>query len=536
MKKILYWLGDRSGWSDVQKTLLDRKIPKPGKWGWLYTLGSATLSVFLLQVVTGILLGMSYSPSPDHAYESIQYIMTEVPMGAFIRGLHKWGATAMIILVALHMIRVFVMASYKKPRELTWIAGIFLLLGAFGLGFTGYLLPWDQKAYWATAVGANIAEQAPFLGPIIAKVLKGGNELGALTLSRFYAFHVLVLPTFMALLIGLHLFLVIYHGISAPPHKRGEPAPDYYRLKEEGKSFYPYSVFKDVVGVLVVFGIIFTLAAIFGAELESPANPTDNSYNPRPEWYFLFLFQMLKLFPGSLETLAAVVLPTILLVVLFLIPFLDRGEKRHPVARPAWMGLGLASLCTFLWFTYQGWKSPLLNPQIEKSPMIVKGEKLYSDLRCSYCHQMKGVGGDVGSDLTKTVSKRSDQWLDEHFRKPRALVPGSLMPEMNLLDEEIQSLIAYLRDVGGGGASVTRALKVYEENCQVCHQLHGRGGEVGPDLSTVGHFRETTWIQAYIENPQGLNPDSIMPEFASSLSKEDLENVSRYLAAQKESE
>ena len=533
MGALSEWMKAHSGWNDIRQTLLDRKIPKPGRWGWLYTLGSATLAVFLLQIVTGTLLGMNYSPSPDHAYDSIRYIMTHVPLGSFVRGLHKWGASAMILLLLLHMMRIFFMGSYKNPRQLTWIVGVFLLMGGFGLGFTGYLLPWDQKAYWATAVGTHIAQQAPFLGPLIAKVLKGGEELGALTLTRFYAFHVLVLPTFMLLLIGLHLFWVVYHGISAPPHPKGTEEPDYATLKAEGKSFYPYSIFKDVVVVGLVLGILFFLAAHYGAGLEDPVDPNDSSYNPRPEWYFLFLFQALKLFPGSLETLAAIVLPTLLVAGLLLLPWLDRGNKRHPFARPFWTTTGVLAAAAFVWLSVQGWKSPLLNPQIEKSPMVLQGKKLYTDLNCAYCHSMKGVGGTIGPELLLVISGRSDEWLAEHFRKPKSKNPTSIMPELNLLEEEIQALIAYLREVGGGGASIAGAMKVYEENCQSCHRYKGRGEDVGPDLGQIGNFREMSWIKAYIQNPQALNPNSIMPEFKGSLTADEIDNMARFLAAQK---
>ena len=533
MRTVLGWFQNRFGWPDIQQTLLDRKIPRPGKWAWAYTLGSATLAVFLLQIITGVLLGMNYYPSPDHAYESIRYIMTQVPMGAFIRGLHKWGASVMIVLIFLHLFRVYVMASYKAPRELTWIAGIFLLLGAFGLGFTGYLLPWDQKAYWATAVGANISSQAPFLGPAVATVLKGGAELGALTLTRFYAFHVLALPIFMVLFIGIHLFLVVYHGISAPPQARGEKAPDYKELKAKGKSFFPYSVFKDVVMVLLVFAVIFFLSAHFGADLEDPADPTDSSYNPRPEWYFLFLFQSLKLFPGSLEYLAAIVLPTLMLLFLIFIPFMDRGEKRHPFARPFWIGGGCVVAGFVVLLSYQGWKSPLVNPRIERNPLVLQGQRIYGELHCAHCHSIKGEGGNVGPDLSTAVAGRSDEWLDEHFRKPQQMIHGSAMPELNLLDEEIQALIAYLRDIGGGGISYAKAAKIFEENCQTCHRLRGRGGDMGPRLDGIGNFHNGDWLKQYIQNPQSMNKDSEMPGFESTLNPEDIETLARFLSSQK---
>lgn len=217
MKRLANWLDDRLQIRAIKEKLLDRKIPKGV--GWIYTLGSVSLFLFILQAVTGILLAMNYSPSPDHAHESIYYIMHSVPMGDVIRSLHHWGASFMVIAVTLHMLRVFFMGSYKYPREMTWMVGVVIWLIVMGFGFTGYLLPWDQKAYWATMVGANIAQQAPGLGSAIADVLRGGDMLGAVTLTRFYAVHVLILPAFILLLVGVHLWMVIRQGISAPPER-----------------------------------------------------------------------------------------------------------------------------------------------------------------------------------------------------------------------------------------------------------------------------------------------------------------------------
>ena len=214
-KRILDWLDDKSGWRKLNEALLLRKIP--GNINWAYTLGSMLAFTFILQAVTGMLLAMHYSPSPDHAYQSIQYLSDNVPMGAIIRGIHHWAASAMVVLAALHLLRVFFMAAYKHPRQLTWITGVALLLVVIGLGFTGYLLPWDQKAYWATMVGSKIASTTPVLGALMGKILKGGEELGAVTLTRFYAIHVLVLPGIFLVLVAVHLFLVVWHGISAPP-------------------------------------------------------------------------------------------------------------------------------------------------------------------------------------------------------------------------------------------------------------------------------------------------------------------------------
>lgn len=212
------WLDRRLGWRDVWSAIFLRKIPKVN---WLYTLGSATLFVAVLQMITGILLTIYYVPTPDQAYESVQYITNQLPMGWFIRGLHHWGASAMVVLSVLHMLRVIFYGAYKFPREVTWFTGVVLLLVVIGFGFTGYLLPWDQKAFWATTVGTRIAGVAPVIGNIALKIMRGGEELSAITLVRFFGVHVWVLPLTLIVLIGVHLFLVIRNGISAVP-KKGE--------------------------------------------------------------------------------------------------------------------------------------------------------------------------------------------------------------------------------------------------------------------------------------------------------------------------
>jgi quinol-cytochrome oxidoreductase complex cytochrome b subunit len=212
------WLDERVGWRRVWEAIFLRKIPKVN---WLFTLGSASLFVVLNQMITGILLTIYYVPTPDHAYDSVQYITTQVPAGWLIRGLHHWGASAMVVLVVLHMIRVIIYGAYKYPREVTWFTGIFLFLLTIGFGFTGYLLPWDQKAYWATTVGTRIAGTPPFIGDTILRIIRGGAELSAITLARFFGVHVWVLPAILVLFLAIHLYLIIRNGISAVP-KRNE--------------------------------------------------------------------------------------------------------------------------------------------------------------------------------------------------------------------------------------------------------------------------------------------------------------------------
>ena len=216
-KKLFAWLDERLGLTDLYKATLDRPEPKGNWWN---TLGSASLFLFLLQGATGIFLSVYYTPSPDHAYDSIQYIMNGVAFGWLIRGIHHWGSSLMVLVVFIHMIRVFVTASYKYPRELTWVIGVGLLICTLGMGFTGYLLPWNQRAYWATTVGTSIAGTVPFIGPFIQNALRGGTDLSALTLSRFFAAHIWILPAALGGLIGVHIFLIIKHGESAFPDKQ----------------------------------------------------------------------------------------------------------------------------------------------------------------------------------------------------------------------------------------------------------------------------------------------------------------------------
>ncbi|MEW6093633.1 MAG: cytochrome b N-terminal domain-containing protein [Chloroflexota bacterium] len=214
--KLFTWFDERLGLNDLYKATLDRPEPRGNWWN---TLGSASLFLFVMQGLTGIFLTVYYTPSPDHAYDSIQYIMTGVQFGWLIRGIHHWGASLMVMVVFIHMLRVFATASYKYPRELTWLIGVGLLLLTLGMGFTGYLLPWNQKAYWATTVGTAIAGSVPWAGEFILKALRGGTDLNALTLSRFFSAHIWILPLLLTGLIGVHIFLIIKHGESAFPDK-----------------------------------------------------------------------------------------------------------------------------------------------------------------------------------------------------------------------------------------------------------------------------------------------------------------------------
>jgi quinol-cytochrome oxidoreductase complex cytochrome b subunit len=215
-QKVLTWLDERLGLQTIYDTVFDRKVPKVN---WWFTLGSASLFLFVMQAVTGIFLTVYYVPSPDKAYDSIQYIMNGVAFGWLIRGIHHWGASLMVIIVFAHMLRTFFYAAYKYPRELTWLTGVVLFLSTIGMGFTGYLLPWNQRAYWATTVGTEIVATVPFIGDFLMRVLRGGSDLSAVTLARFFSVHIWFLPAIIAIMIGIHMYLIIRLGISMVPGK-----------------------------------------------------------------------------------------------------------------------------------------------------------------------------------------------------------------------------------------------------------------------------------------------------------------------------
>ena len=327
--------------------------PLPKHINLLFSFGSLAMFLLLLQAATGAFLAFYYSPSPEHAHNAVTYISTEVPFGAFVRGLHHWGASAMVIIVVLHLLRVVLYSSYKAPRELTWIFGVLLLLIVLGFGFTGYLLPWDEKAYWATVVGVEISSTAPVLGDFVAKVMRGGSEIGAVTLARFYALHTIWLPWLVFGLVGVHLFFVRYYGSSGTPKNTPEEM-------KAGKPFYPHQVFEDVVGMLILFVILAAVALFVPVPLEDVADPTNADYDPRPEWYFLFLFQLLKYFQGPFEVIGTFVIPTVGMLLLLFLPFLDRSERAVLWKRPIALTVTSVSVIAIVVLTILGGTSKKL--------------------------------------------------------------------------------------------------------------------------------------------------------------------------------
>jgi ubiquinol-cytochrome c reductase cytochrome b subunit len=428
------WLDSRLNLQAVERSLLDEPIP--GGASWIYVFGSATLFLFILQAITGMFLAVYYAPTPDHAYDSVQFIESQVTFGWFVRGLHHWGASGMVVAVGLHMLQVFLFGAFKPPREMMWMVGVVLFLLVMVFAFTGYLLPWDQTAYWATQVGINMVGTVPLVGEFLMKVMRGGETLGALTLSRFFAVHVLFLPALIVMGIMLHLFILRRVGPAGPW--------DEQKAATGSETFYPRQVYMDAVVMLGVFGVLALLAVLVPFPLTDKANPSDTSFVPVPEWYFLFYYELLKHVHGPLEPIATWVLPMAAILVMLLWPFIDRQKTvRAPASRR--LGMTLAVLFLVGVFSLLGISLRNLYAVKRVDPGVAHGQALVEHLGCTGCHRIHGTGGAVGPDLSYVGDQRPDrEWHLKHFRDPQSVSPGSIMPKFPLKDQELQDLTSYM--------------------------------------------------------------------------------------------
>jgi ubiquinol-cytochrome c reductase cytochrome b subunit len=434
-KALLAWFDARLRVRETLLPMLRHPIPKgaAGPIGWWYVFGSASLTLLMLQIVTGIGLALVYVPSADQAFRSLQYLNYEQPWGWFLRSLHYWSGSAMTIMVAIHMTQVFLHGSYKYPRELTWIVGVFLLLLTLGMMFTGQILRWDTDAYWGVGIGASMAGRVPGLGPTLVHLLLGGPVIGGDTLSRFFALHVFVIPGLLLLMLAIHLWLVLKCGISAPP-VAGQPVdPKTYQEQYEkelksGEPFLGPAMLKDAFFSAVVVIAVIVIAALVGPKGPSePPDPVLAGANPRPDWPFLWLFGLLSLSPAGLETFIILVFPLLLIAGLLAVPIVSRRGERAPSRRPIAVLLVIVAWTTLGVLTYEGvtspwsptmdaWsRDPVPEAIVKKAtPVQLQGALVFQNKNCRNCHALEGQGGRRGPDLTAVGARLTrDQLIDQ---------------------------------------------------------------------------------------------------------------------------
>jgi ubiquinol-cytochrome c reductase cytochrome b subunit len=455
----LRWLEDRTGLGAFIAPIMTHKVPPSAKW--FYVFGSATLMFFSLQIVTGICLATLYAPSASNAYQNLVYIDTQVPFGWMLRALHGWSSNAMVAMMILHMVQVFLHATYKFPRELTWMVGVLLCLLTLALAFTGQVLRWDQDAYWGIGIGAAIADRIPFVGDWARGLLLGGPIISGETLSRFFALHVFVLPGITIALVGLHLVLVLRHGISEMP-KVGEPVdPATYReayekrIAKEGVPFWPDAAKRDMVFCGLALLALVAVALVAGPMgPKGIPDPTDIETNPRPDLPFLWIFGLVSLIPPASETAVMLIAPGVLIVGLILLPLFGNAGERAPSRRP-FMVLGVVLSATVLGIlTWEGAKSPW-SPVMDawssiptpveyvedRGPLELQGAVVVQNAQCRNCHELGGRGGKRGPALDDVATRLSYDQLIRQVQQG-----GGNMPAFgkNLTSAETEAVVRFL--------------------------------------------------------------------------------------------
>ena len=524
LRPVFDWLDSRTGFRAGLSHLLDE--PLPAGVGWWFVTGSMLLFLLGVQLLTGVILTMFYVPAPDHAHASVVYIMDTLPFGRILRGLHFFGASFIVVAAIIHMLRVVAFGAYKKPREVTWLTGVVLLLVIMAFALSGYLLPWDQKAYWATTVTINVARSGPF-GEFVAGLMRGGDSLGALTLLRWYSAHVFLLPACLIVFAVSHVYLMRRHGISGPVEPQDGPS----------LPFHPYQSARDTLAMALVFAALVGAAAMFPAPLDPVADPADASYVPRPEWYFLSLFQLLKYFPGPFEPVATVGVPGLVVGWLLALPFIDRTPGRRLRDRPmvavvfAVLGIGVATL------TSLGLRDSPSHSRPAWTPLARAGSVFVNDARCAGCHRDGGAGGPI-SELRST---HDPEWVRAHVSDPEILVPGSRKPPAGAMTAaQGYAVLSYMRRVWAKtgplppvSAGEHAAAVVLGRHCATCHMVDGEGASSAPDLSTVGRTRDAMWLKEWITDPSAVDPIASMPAFGEVLTDAEMDDVVAHLAGRR---
>jgi ubiquinol-cytochrome c reductase cytochrome b subunit len=460
------YIDDRTGVSDAIGPMMKHLAPRDARW-W-YVFGSAALCCFILQVVTGIGLAISYVPASGEAFQSLKYITDQAPLGSVLRGMHFFGASAMILIIGMHMVQVYLHAAYKYPREMNWMSGVVLLLFTLAMGFTGQLLRWDANGVWSAVVGAEQAARVPVIGPFLAHAILGGDTIGGATLTRFFVLHVFIFPAFIFAGVGLHMLLILRHGISEMP-KPGQPVvPSTYkrdyeaRLKKSGLPFWPYAIWRDTVFSLVVVVGIVVCAVVFGPPvLVTPPDPTTLNVNPGPDWYLMFYFAILSMLPAKLETWVILGGPLVVLTILMFFPlFFNKGE-RAPSRRPWAIAIVFLIVTSVMILTIYGDKSPwspdfgalplaTAVPSAPKSHSI--GAQVFYVKGCIYCHDVDGDGGHRGPNLSEVGDRLTAEELIIRINNG-----GYNMPAFagRISHDELSALVLFLRSQQRPGVSAS---------------------------------------------------------------------------------
>jgi ubiquinol-cytochrome c reductase cytochrome b subunit len=472
-ERLYRWFDVRIGVGSLMHEALDEPIPGGARWAYVF--GSVLLFLFISQTITGVFLSLYYAPTADHAHTTVAYIVKEVTGGSFLRSLHAYGSSAVVIVMLLHLTQTFLYGAYKGRREVLWISGCALFGLMLAMAFTGYLLPWDQKAYFATTVGTNMASEVPLIGSTLKRMMRGGNEMGTLTLSRFFVGHVFLLPGAILGLIAAHVFLFRKAGAAGPPSEH----PINPRLPTE--RFYPRQVVMDTVVALLMICVLGLLAHFSPTELGPKANPADTQYVPRPEWFYLPVFQWLKYFKGSLSIVGIVVIPTLTAILIVALPFFDRRLERRPWRRPFAVGIYLAIMATLMVFGWLSRHEDRLDPAIAKQvakqdeetkqfmrepfepeaaanslsapavvvldPLAAAGKKIFDGESCDACHGENGVGTAAAPKLTGATAQKPADELSNLLRHPTAKMLAGEMKPVDVSEEALKALVAYIKSL-----------------------------------------------------------------------------------------
>jgi ubiquinol-cytochrome c reductase cytochrome b subunit len=474
LQRIFDWVNDRTGIPEAVARTARHLVPADAKW-W-YVFGSATLCAFMIQVLSGVSLAFSYIPSAGQAYSTLQFIDSEAPFGHFLRGLHSYGASAMVLMVGIHMAQVFLFGAYKFPRELNWTTGVLLLVFTLLMGFTGQLLRWDQNAVWSVVVAAEQAGRVPVIGTWLAHFTLGGDTVGGSTLTRFFVFHVFIVPGLIVAFIGLHLWLVLRHGISEPPIAGKHVNPKTYRaeykmlLEKNGMPFWPDAAWRDIVFCVGMIIVVAVLAAIFGApHLEKPPDPSIIEASPRPDWYLLWYFGALALLPHGSERYVMVFGPLLAGLALLVLPFVSNKGERSLRRRP-WAFAAVLMVVVMIGTLWVAGAQSRWSPNFKAKPLsfasvgsseepIFEGAKLFYAKGCLNCHLIEDEGGRYGPDLSK---------IADRMTKPQMILKisngGVNMPAYaaNLTSTELDKIVAFLQSRNNRdtyvGANISRPI------------------------------------------------------------------------------